>query len=809
MQRRATTEMPGGGEGRLRLALGLLSAAVTAHQLVVMQVLGYVHWHHFAYMVVAVALLGFGAAGTVLTLWRAALLPRASALLPWLVWGMGAAMVLGLSLSQQAAVAFDLHLLFVEPRQWLALGLLYSWLLPAFFLGGLATSLVLTSRAREAGRYYFANLVGAGAGGVVGVLAVEWVAPERSVSVVVVVALAALACLLPEVRARGRIGLAVLGLLTAAVAIRPIPLRPSQFKPIALALDLPGAQVVTARSSAQGWLQVVEAPGLRPAPPLSLNFPGTLPVVPAVFINGYGYGTLPGPAEWEDPSWLDWTPSAVGWAAGQRSRVLLLEPGPGGAAAYARAKGAQEVVVVEPHRALVDLMTTGRDHPVSEWALPGVRVERTTGRHYLRQAEGAFDLVVFPSTGSIGGAGLTATTEQFLLTKEAFREAWERLAPGGALVVSAPLEFPVRPALRVLATLVEAAEEAGVANVRSHLLAVRSWSSVAYLLHRDPIDAATVAAVRVFSDDRSFDPLLLPDLQPEERDAYNAWPDPGFFTAVDALLGPERAALYRDYAFRLRPATDGRPWFGQFLRWDRLGVLRDGIEHGRLPFLELGTVMVALTFVQLAVLAVVLILLPVRRLRGVGSSAGSGSTVLYFAGLGAGFMLVEIGLMIRLHAWLGSPLLSAAVVLTGLLIFAGLGSQWSERWVAVPQRRVAIVGGCILAIAVGALLVSLGSRGTIGAPTTLQALVALLVMAPVGFALGQAFPVGLRDLERTAPERVPWAWAINGCVSVATPAGAMLLALEWGTGALFALAGLAYALAALGALRDATRAAPG
>jgi hypothetical protein len=148
-------------------------------------------------------------------------------------------------------------------------------------------------------------------------------------------------------------------------------------------------------------------------------------------------------------------------------------------------------------------------------------------------------------------------------------------------------------------------------------------------------------------------------------------------------------------------------------------------------------------------------------------------------------------------------------VLTGLLIFAGLGSRWSERWVAVPQRRVVIVGGCILAIAAGALLVSWGSRGTIGAPTTLQALVALLVMAPVGFALGQAFPVGLRDLERTAPERVPWAWAINGCVSVATPAGAMLLALEWGTGALFALAGLAYALAALGALRDGTRAAPG
>ena len=70
---------PGSVRGRgadfpLLAALALLSAAITAHQLALMQVLGWMHWHHFAYLIVSVALLGYGVAGTVLSLARGRLL---------------------------------------------------------------------------------------------------------------------------------------------------------------------------------------------------------------------------------------------------------------------------------------------------------------------------------------------------------------------------------------------------------------------------------------------------------------------------------------------------------------------------------------------------------------------------------------------------------------------------------------------------------------------------------------------------------------------------------------------------------------
>ncbi len=53
-----------------QLALILLSAALIALQLILMQILSITQWYHFAYLVISTALLGFGASGTLLALTR-------------------------------------------------------------------------------------------------------------------------------------------------------------------------------------------------------------------------------------------------------------------------------------------------------------------------------------------------------------------------------------------------------------------------------------------------------------------------------------------------------------------------------------------------------------------------------------------------------------------------------------------------------------------------------------------------------------------------------------------------------------------
>src|SRR5688500_13487159 len=74
------------------LSIALLSAAIIAFQLALIQIVSNVQWHHFAYMVISMALLGFGAAGTIISIFRATLVKHTTSLLPFLFIGTGIAM---------------------------------------------------------------------------------------------------------------------------------------------------------------------------------------------------------------------------------------------------------------------------------------------------------------------------------------------------------------------------------------------------------------------------------------------------------------------------------------------------------------------------------------------------------------------------------------------------------------------------------------------------------------------------------------------------------------------------------------------
>ena len=130
---------------RLHLALILLSASLIAFQLEQMLLLALVQWHHFAYLIISVALLGFGASGTLIALCRTLLLQHLGWLLPVLLFGCSLTMALALPLSQEMTSRFDISLLFVEPGQIVLLLLSQSIYLLVFFLGALPLGLVFVS----------------------------------------------------------------------------------------------------------------------------------------------------------------------------------------------------------------------------------------------------------------------------------------------------------------------------------------------------------------------------------------------------------------------------------------------------------------------------------------------------------------------------------------------------------------------------------------------------------------------------------------------------------------------------------------
>ena len=57
-----------------RFAIALISAAALAYEILLIRLFSIIQWHHFAYMIISLALLGYGASGTFVALTKERLL---------------------------------------------------------------------------------------------------------------------------------------------------------------------------------------------------------------------------------------------------------------------------------------------------------------------------------------------------------------------------------------------------------------------------------------------------------------------------------------------------------------------------------------------------------------------------------------------------------------------------------------------------------------------------------------------------------------------------------------------------------------
>ena len=78
-----------------------------------------------------------------------------------------------------------------------------------------------------------------------------------------------------------------------------------------------------------------------------------------------------------------------------------------------------------------------------------------------------------------------------------------------------------------------------------------------------------------------------------------------------------------------------------------------------------------------------------------------------------------------------------------------------------------------------------------------QGVITLLLITPLGIAMGVPFPLGLAAIASEGPRLVPWAWGINGCASVVGAVLASILAMHVGFSLVVCLAISLYAVAAL------------
>jgi hypothetical protein len=796
------------------VALGLLSAAALAYEILLTRLFSIIAWHHFAYMMISVALLGYGAAGTFVALARERLLARYAPVFVGAAAAFGVLAVAGFVLAQK--VAFNPLEMPWDPRAPLRLAAVYALLFVPFFCAATALCLTFTRYGEQAPRVYSFDILGAGAGSLAILAALYAVTPIGALKLVGALGFVAAAVGAVSCRVRPR---ALAGLLVAAAVALPIAvpagwpqLVPSQYKELEQALQVSGAHVVAERSSPLGAIAVVASPKVpfRYAPGLSLNAPGEPPEQLGVFVDGDG----PSPLVRYDGRaaplrYLDYLTSALPYHLLERPRVLVLGAGAGADVLQAIAEGARGVDAVELNPQLVALVEHDfADFSGRPYAAAGVRVHIAEARGFVARHAGAFDLIEVALVDAFGAssAGLYALSESYLYTVEAFEAYLDHLAPGGMLAITRWVSLPPRGVLKLFATAAVALERRGVATPGRHLALVRSWNTATLLVRNGAFTSAQIAALRAFCRARSFDADYFPGIAPADANRYNVLDASYFHDGAIALLGPARDDFIARYKFALEPATDDRPHFFHFFRWRTLPELLALRGRGGLPLLEWGYPVLIATLVQALGASLLLILLPLwltRRSAATPAVARGrrAGIALYFAALGFAFMFIEIAFIQKFILFLAHPLYAVAVVLCAFLVFAGLGSRAAPRFAAAGTPR-AVRPVAWLAAAIGALALAYLAvlpvlfRHLMPLPDLARIAISIALIAPLAFAMGMPFPLGLTRVAGAAGVLIPWAWGVNACASVVAAILATVLAIHLGFSAVIVLAVALYALAA-------------
>ena len=787
------------------VSVALLSSAVLATEILLTRLFAVVHWHHFAYMIISLALLGFGASGAFLALVHRTLLRRFTASYLGNVLAFAGCVVLGPMLAR--TLPFQAEALLWDPRQPLWLVLVFLVLSLPFFFAANAIGLALIAYRDRAGRVYAADLMGAGLGSLLALTLLYWFRSEDVMRVIAATGLLATCVGALELRARpvAWIGVAAAGLV--AVLVLPETLlrfEPGPYKALTQALRVDGTRVVAERSSPLGRITVIESSRvpLRAAPGLSLNSTSEPPAQLGLFTDGDDLQAVT--AASDDPTALAFlaeTTSALAYRIATPGTVLVVGVGGGVEVLRARRLGARHVDVIELNPQVVELLRTEfRDYTGGLLDDPAVDLHTGGARGFLSARERRYDLIQMSLTSG-GGGGLGGLNEDYLHTVEAFQLYLRHLEPEGFLSITRWAQVPPRDGLKLVATVVAALEANGMTDVDQRLLMVRGWQTVTLLVKNGTVTSQDVQRLRAFCDELSFDVAWFPGIGPTEANVYNQLPKPWYYDGVHALLGTGRDDFIASYAFDIRPATDDRPYFQNFFRWTMLAEAWHAKDRGGMALLEAGYVLLAGTLVLALVTGVVLILLPLMLFAPLVQTDRNlrWRVFAYFMTIGLAFLFVEIAFLQKLVLLMDHPTVAFALVLATFLLGGGAGSAWSSRIAPARGRRalavavvVVVLLGATLSMVFDQLIAQLATASTVT-----RALAGAGLIAPLAFCMGLPFPLALRALEEPL---VPWAWGINGCASVVSATLATLLAVDVGFDAVLWIA-LALYVAAYAASR--------
>jgi len=758
----------------LYAAIALTTAATLVLELSFTRIFSVVFYYHFAFLAISIALFGLGAGG-VLSYYF-------SARGDHLFRRLGIISALN-SVSVVFSLIFTLNLA-GRPSSFTTLALVYFFTAIPFLLAGMTVSLAINETIQRVDRVYFYDLLGAAAGCLLVIPFLNLLGGPGAVLAAGVLYAAAAGVWFGLARSStGRaLGVALSLALFAFIIVNKVaPLidirsakggklgneifvQWNSFSRISVTRDKTGANpTIVIDADATTGIPIFDLDNLSTADRAELSAYGP----------GFPYLLRPG------------------------AKTLIIGAGGGWDVARALASGSKDVTAVEINPIIADTVMRNRFRGLSHdlYYRPGVRLVVEDGRSYVRRSRESYDLIqaTLVDTWASTAAGAYALSENNIYTTEAFVDYLSHLSPGGILTFTRWGFDPPRESLRLLSLAREALQRLGYTDPARHFIVVReeaqklgAWGATdTVVVSREPftvqdLEGAALAAARC-----QFEIVYMPGQAP----------DSPFATL---LTSRDPRSFIDSYPYDVSPVTDDRPFFFYTVQPRDVWSFKSTADHQSADFkvnLAVPTLF-SLLGVSLAATFITLALPPFLLGSRLPRQKGVPVFLLYFLCLGAGYILVQVGLIQKLVLLLGHPTYALTVVIFSMLVWSSLGSYFSRSMIRADDRRLAIALA-VVAASIAIMAFSVAPVVAAGAALALpvKMLLAVLFIAPAAFGMGMAFPSGLARLELWHPPAVRWAWSLNAAASVLGSCAAIFLAIYIGLRNTLLIGAALYALA--------------
>ncbi|MBW2592061.1 MAG: hypothetical protein JRE58_03505 [Deltaproteobacteria bacterium] len=782
------------------------SFSILSYQIAFTQVFAYMQWHNLSSLVITMALLGFGASGSVVSILHKRIEKE------YALCFFGTTLLfpvfLGAGFIISSRLMFNPYEIGFAPKQVIFFFLYFFLMGLPFFLGGVIICIAFLRYSIS--KTYFANLAGSGAGALVVVGGAYILHPYNMMAGIIMLATipAMVISFHGKRKVAGLTGAMVVFNLAVLLTVFSFPQfkKVSQYKSISGALNLPKADIVHEAYSPLAVVQVVQAKGLRSTAGLSLASPFQVPVQKGIFLNADSMSPItPFRDDPDDIRYLEYLASYLPFYImdeNRRNRVLILGSGGGESILKSVLSKYKKIDAVEINPRVIFLMKNQfADFSGNIYNQANVQVFHHDARSFIKETNERYDLIDLSMIDGYNAAasGVYALNESYLYTIESIREYFRHLSDTGLLAISRWVVTPARGNLKIFNMVITALRQEGIKDVEKHLIAIRSLQTVTLLVSKMPVPPRMVDRARTFARERLFDLVHIPGIRKTEVNQFIKLETPVYYHALQQLFSSEAQSFIGGYDFDISAATDNRPYFYNFFK---PGVIRYILTYGptQIPVTEWGYLILLIILVPVLAVSFIFILLPLlishKRAKGIRRIV-----FFYFSFIAVGYFFIEMPLIQKMILFLGHPSYSIAVIIAGLLVFTGIGSLFSDRLFSTDKRiLISTVFICLITLFYLWFIDALFSLFMIF-PVGVKVFIVLFMMAPLGFFMGVPFPQGLTAIKKIEKEAISWAWGVNGFFSVISILLATVFAVTMGFRAVFVIACLCYLAAGILSLR--------